>query len=161
LKAICYISSSARRIGSRDGTPKGQTRLRLVASRRQRGQRRTVCDCAGNSASQISINSGASEHRGGFEKEYKMKLKPKAEMKRLAIFNLVMAGILIVGDILFIYEYMKMRRLHWAQLFRTEAIHDNLMNVSAEFVFILFPVFAFLLIRNAWIIFKHLGKISD
>jgi hypothetical protein len=90
-----------------------------------------------------------------------MKLKPKAEMKRLAIFNLVIAGVLVVGDIFFISVYVKMRRLNWDQLFRTESIHHNLMNLFAEFFFVLFPVLAVLLIRSAWLIFKHLDKISD
>jgi hypothetical protein len=90
-----------------------------------------------------------------------MKLKPRVEMKRLAVYNLVIAGILLVGEPIIISPYMKLRHLHWDQLFRTEAISHGIMAALGAFIFALIPLTAFLLIRNAWIIFKNLRKISD
>jgi hypothetical protein len=90
-----------------------------------------------------------------------MKLKPKAEMKRLAIFNLVIAVILIAGDMFYVPMYVKMSRLNWSQLFRTKPIHDDMMLVLASFIFAIFPTVALFLIRNSRIIFKNLGKILD
>jgi hypothetical protein len=88
-------------------------------------------------------------------------MKPRAEMKRLAVFNLVWAGITVASDITFILLYIKMSRLQWSQLFRTEPIHHSLMTAFGSFTFGLFPVFAAFLIRNAWVIFKNLDKIPD
>jgi len=90
-----------------------------------------------------------------------MKLKPKAEMKRLAIFNLVMAGILVVADIFYISLYVKMSHLNWSQMFRSKPIHDDMMVALASFIFAVFPVVAFILIRNSRVILKNIGKISD
>jgi hypothetical protein len=90
-----------------------------------------------------------------------MKTKAKIEMKRLAITMAAVAVLFILSFICLLPLYLKFQSMHWEQIFRSEAVYKDFMVAFGGYVFGVAPGMILVCGRSAWVLFKHLDKISD
>jgi uncharacterized membrane protein len=89
-----------------------------------------------------------------------MKLKPRNEMRLVAIVMVAMAVFLLAFFVWFIAIYQKFKGISWERLFRTEVQHHYFMEFLGALMLVI-PCLAMVFGCGSWIIFKHLNRISD
>jgi len=89
-----------------------------------------------------------------------MKIKPRAEMKRLGIFLAFCTFVCLAGFLLMLRAFFRFRDISWERIFRTESIYHSFMIAFGAFVFLLI-IMAVICGVSSWFVFKHLDKISD
>ena len=82
-------------------------------------------------------------------------------MKRLAIGFLILAIGAVATDIYIIPDYLKLSSISWERIFRTEPLHHYFMMALGAVVFGIIPGIVIICGGSAWMIYKHLGDISD
>jgi hypothetical protein len=90
-----------------------------------------------------------------------MKQKPRTELKRVGILLAIMAGLFAAADLWYIPMFFRMDDMSWERMFRTESVHHYIMMAFGAWIFGVLPVMVATCSLGAWIIFKHLDKISD
>jgi hypothetical protein len=90
-----------------------------------------------------------------------MKPTPRTKMKRLAIVLVIVTIAVVATDIYIIPGYLKLSSISWERIFRTEPLHHYFMIALGSVVFGVIPGIVIICGGSAWVIYKHLGDISD
>ena len=90
-----------------------------------------------------------------------MKLKPRVELRWLAIVLAIVAVVAFAIAVYCIPSYLRFRDISWDRVFRTEALYHAFAFAFGSIIFGVFPGVALLSGLSSWLIFKHLDKVLD
>jgi hypothetical protein len=90
-----------------------------------------------------------------------MKQKPRTELKIVGILLAFLAVVLAVSELVYIPVFFRLNGMSGKQMFRTEPGHHEIMMALGAWIFGLQLAMIYTCIYSAWIIFKHLDKVSD